>query len=520
MMLRRAISSFLLLALLAPSLVLLGSPRAANAQSGSTACLGAAASGIGISTARGVLTVPVETGPVLSGSAEALKIKECVLDPLVKIIAKTLIAALTRSIINWINTGFQGNPAFVTDLQGFLTNVADQAIGNFIYGTDLAFLCSPFQLQVRIALALDYQPFSQQSRCTLTGITNNIQGAIRNFSQGGWPFWFEMTTNPANNPYGAYLMARSELDVRVGNAQLINTKLLDFGRGFLSLKKCEELDLSDPEANFPVRTGGYSYSYDPFGTDATRGCTIVTPGAAIQGTLDEYLSTELHQLELAQSIDSIIYALVGYLIKQVIGPGGLLGVSQPSAIYGGSSALDAYVSTAQSSEVSARQQTGYALINSSVNVEQSYIDIKRDALNKVLDAEFSLQSLQDCYQSKLGTLGNHAHEQEAQRRILQASTTVVAKITPRKEVLGAQIASAESLIQQLYQIQSQLSFATTPAEVDATSDAYAALQLQLHTQSDITTAQSERDALAAEMDLLIQDTSNKITDCGNFPQTL
>ena len=77
--------------------------------------------------------------------------------------AKVFLRAMVRSIIQWINSGFQGAPAFVTDLRGFLVDVADEIAGEFIYQSDaLRFLCSPFQLDVRIALAGTYSrgPFA------------------------------------------------------------------------------------------------------------------------------------------------------------------------------------------------------------------------------------------------------------------------------------------------------------------------------------------------------------------------
>ncbi len=69
--------------------------------------------------------MPVSDAPT-EASTGALQTKECVLDGLVVSIREALIAALTQSIINWINNGFEGGPAFVTNLNGFLGTVADQ----------------------------------------------------------------------------------------------------------------------------------------------------------------------------------------------------------------------------------------------------------------------------------------------------------------------------------------------------------------------------------------------------------
>ncbi len=58
----------------------------------------------------------------------------------------------------------------------------------------------------------------------------------------------------------------------------------------------------------------------------------------------------IDQLDLADSINEIVAALMGQLVNQVLGSGGLLGVSQPSA-GGGSSYLTQATDPAQYSQV-------------------------------------------------------------------------------------------------------------------------------------------------------------------------
>jgi hypothetical protein len=49
----------------------------------------------------------------------SLFIKETVADGIAWAVAKLVVREMTTSIVNWINSGFKGNPAFVTDLGGF-----------------------------------------------------------------------------------------------------------------------------------------------------------------------------------------------------------------------------------------------------------------------------------------------------------------------------------------------------------------------------------------------------------------
>ena len=101
----------------------------------------------GAGTAAGIKTAVVSAANAASDAIQAglmtsLNIKEFTLDGIVAGLLKTALKSITRSILNWINSGFKGSPAFVTDLDGFLLDLADQTAGDFIYGTKLGFLLS------------------------------------------------------------------------------------------------------------------------------------------------------------------------------------------------------------------------------------------------------------------------------------------------------------------------------------------------------------------------------------------
>ena len=198
----------------------------------------------------------------------ALQFQEYVLDQLMWDIGRIAISSITDSIVNWINSGFEGNPAFITDLEAYLLGIVDQVIGEFIYGSDLAFLCSPFQLEVRIALALAYfQPYGDEARCTLSDVVSNIEGFFAGaYDPRGWEGWFAIATNPHNNPYGAIFEADAELSIRIASATGESLTLLEWGDGFLSEELC--IDEEDPDS-----------------------CFIINPGAVIEGPLQHVLGS-------------------------------------------------------------------------------------------------------------------------------------------------------------------------------------------------------------------------------------
>ena len=201
-----------------------------------------------------------------------------------------LIDNVTNSIVNWINRGFEGGPAFVTNPEQFLSGVADQVAGEFIAGTELGFMCDPFQLQIRGALNFSHSS-DFRINCSLSDVIANAENFAKftegDFNQGGWDGWFSMTQNANNNPYGAYAKANTELSVRIAGSQNIELLKLDWGNGFFSWE-------------------------DENGQ-------IQTPGAVVETQLENVLGTNLDRLEIADEFNEVVGALAGYFVRQVIG---------------------------------------------------------------------------------------------------------------------------------------------------------------------------------------------------------
>jgi hypothetical protein len=281
------------------------------------------------------------------------RIKEYVLDQIPWIISKTIIRQITASIVNWINSGFKGNPAFVSNPSQFLLDIGDSVAGNIIAGSDLNFLCSPFALDVRLSLAFNYSSqFKDTISCTLSDVADNIQGFMDGgFTvNGGWETWSQLTQNPANNPYGAYIASQNEIAIRTAKGQSIQLAQLNWGSGFLSWSVCDDTPetLGTNSGNFSqdIQSVGFD---DPTGdawgqdtastlTDTSNPATgpcknshIETPGSVIEGQLENVLGSGVRQLELADSFNEIVGALVGQLVTQVVGATGLLGTTKSAS---------------------------------------------------------------------------------------------------------------------------------------------------------------------------------------------
>ena len=175
---KRLISFILLISLLAPSVAM---PAISYAQS---------AEGAAVSTLFNCF-YPKRARPCGSGG-ELVQVpegrggnraKEACLDSVASLMAKLALAYMTRSIVNWINSGFQGDPTFVSNPEKFFKDIANDISGEFIKGLGLEGLCDPLKPQIMIALAQLNEPPS--FRCTLRDAVKTLTISEKIFQKAG-----------------------------------------------------------------------------------------------------------------------------------------------------------------------------------------------------------------------------------------------------------------------------------------------------------------------------------------------
>lgn len=346
-------------------------PQPVEAQSGgcSSVVAGVLASFVGVEAATKVTGVPVSALAVegisasSAGSNYAQFFETCVLKPLAIDMAQRVLANITNSLVTWIQSGFNGNPAFVTNIDDLVSNSANQAIGQFINSTDLKFLCQPFSLQVRLALATSFSS-QQYAGCTLSQVDQNLSNL--GASQQAWQSWLNVSTVPANNQYGAYVQLSSQLSSQLNQqVQNLNNEINRNG-GFLDYKVCDTPAGADPNST------ACTHSY------------TVTPGATISNALSAKYGAEYNQIGLASDIDQIMGALVNEMVsKTITGPGGLLGGSTQNVS-----------SSANISTVVSQTQSGSDLVNtynSQVNNTTNDLNTSINAVNTTTGPSQSIQ---------------------------------------------------------------------------------------------------------------------------------
>lgn len=274
-------------------------------------------------------------------------IKDTVLDCLFWGFKNALIQQVTGATTQWVQTGLDGNPAFVQNIGSYLRSVSDNIAGHYIEEV-APFLCSPFRADIQLQLNLLYKNSSGRgpagiggSSCTLTESVENIDAFLAgDFNAGGWAGWQSMFSSPQNNPYGAYFEARNELALKISSASGQATTKLEFGNGFLSkeTQTCYAFETLEAEegAAFEMNPGETEQqALARLGMTAPGGVEcddpkVVTPGAQIKTSLEQAFGVNLDQVATADEFDEIFNLLAAWLISDILTQDGGLAEYDPN----------------------------------------------------------------------------------------------------------------------------------------------------------------------------------------------
>ncbi len=478
----------------------------------------------------GSLLEPIELGILSSTVAStqaqlSLQYKEFFGDHLAYQIAQIVIRSITSSIIRWANNGFQGNPSFVTDINGFLQNVADQAFGAFLDSQGLASLCSAFRRPIIRGLQFYFQaPYQRQFACTLSELTRTVTTFVQggtlvtktvtinvddflggNFSAGGWDGWYSLVSEPQNNPYGAYLLSVEEAQKKIDEAKSVKQQELSFGRGFLSFENCSDgsssnynIELSEPEFN-----------------DSPRTCKITTPGAIIAEQVNSAVNSPLVSLQNADEINELIGAVAINLVPEILGAGGLLGVSNQSG--GKSSYIDQYATADQLTGNTKGEAVSQ--VRRTLQDENDFLAAVQSLSAPVAAAKQNLESLKICYTEKLSASNAPGYRTQVAGFLADTDTAIETRLAPTERDVSAKIVAANTNIATLNNVIALATNAKSADDLTRVSQIYTDLLLNrsFHTISDTVVAQREQGKIQSQMDALNQDTAGKKAECEALP---
>jgi hypothetical protein len=242
---------------------------------------------IGPTAAAAQVTAGQTTGSLLQA------LKEWAESFIRQTLKKRLLDVLVDQIIQYIQGG--GKPQFVTDWRGFLEDAGNAAAGDFVQSIGAGFLCSPFSLQLQLAL-LPVPKFSERAECTLDNIVSNIEAFHADFRNGGW-IAYGAAWQPQNNFYGLLAISSTKLATEREKAAGAAFNEANAGQGFLSAKKCKT---------------------DAQGREV---CQIVTPGSTLGNVVAKAVGSDIDFILSAEQLSDYVSAIANAAINRVIAEG-------------------------------------------------------------------------------------------------------------------------------------------------------------------------------------------------------
>lgn len=402
---------------------------------------------IGATSSQEVPTTSKKTDAELKKANQ----RESCLNGVAYAVAKGLLRQVTDKTLNWVNTGFNGNPLYVRNIDSFMRTISNERIALFL--DNIPSRDPVFGNSIRSIV-------NQQ----LTGISDGLIGTVmdtpearayndfqEDFTNGGWP----ALLNPRNNAVGAIFNAADELNADISQQQQNVKEKLQSGDGFLDLERCVQY-ADDQKVKYPYNykqfwcprdiqkewTTYYNncvknttsanpqtscrYTadqiYDP---DALTSCITptkadsvantqkkclvretVTPGAIISAQVSTVTTSSIRQLEQADQINEVLGAFFDQLLNKLLSDGlaSLRGRSNSDFSFtgiGSNTVLGnngGIISSAQAGATALGYQQAGSGYNEEMDISrpqhlQAILQAQYDYLNRLRDARITLNRI-------------------------------------------------------------------------------------------------------------------------------
>ncbi len=199
---------------------------------------------------------------------------------------RSLLKKFVESIIRMINTGNNGNPYYVTNINQYFASTSNSTINNFQKDPALDSTCEPYKAGVKKTAAEVNPTFKKKIECS---VAPTVLKDYNNGDKFSWDTWNQVASQPQNTFLGAQQIALEEQQRRIEDNIEAAKLEASWGSGFTSIKVC------DPKKANPDK------GYD--------GCDIKTPGEVIANRLNTADITNIEQMQRATDYNELTLIL-------------------------------------------------------------------------------------------------------------------------------------------------------------------------------------------------------------------
>jgi hypothetical protein len=280
-------------------------------------------------------------------------------------VARKALQEITKSTVNWINSGFHGNPLYIENASSFFEDIAKSEVKNLVdmFGYDS--LKYPFGKDFALNTINTYKnQLENNASYSLSRVVNDptlLKNYQNNFNVGGWDVFLINTQYPQNNYLGFQMVATEELARRVqGTAQTAAQKVqttLQQGMGFLAPQTCPSNpsynngtnEFQKPSFNISEYNKTHPYKCNdefPDDDDGWETCDAVwkdnlavakrewgdsntcpgglvstTPGYVVANQITTAMGSQFRQSELGAALGNSLSTVFDALLNKFIGDG-------------------------------------------------------------------------------------------------------------------------------------------------------------------------------------------------------
>ena len=205
----------------------------------SAGIIGCASGTLGTLAANGISKLLGGLKGVPTTNATLDNAKKC-LDSAAYNVGKAMVADMTKSTLNWVNSGFAGNPLYTQDVGSYLKTIKNEKLKSFLTDVQTSNPIFGNDLRSIITQQVTGKSDGRLGKPMNTPEAQEYRSFMNDFTHGGWDSLLGITQNPNNNPIGAYFSAIDKVSTQIDTAQNQTTDEINRNNGFLDMKKCVE----------------------------------------------------------------------------------------------------------------------------------------------------------------------------------------------------------------------------------------------------------------------------------------
>ena len=208
-------------------------------------------------------------------------------------VANAAIKYIKSATMNMINTGFNGNPAFVQNPQQFFNDISNVEANQFVNSLNTSSISPALQGVVAKNLVSDYNSnFNGSQANTWTPAQTQSYDSFVSGSPSGFSLTnlFNVSQNPSNNFYGSQMMAQNQMQSQIAGKVGLQAEQLSWNGGWLSAQNCQTVN-------------------------GQQVCNVVTPGSSISAASNNTQNLSNLRLASQSKFDQIIQSLVQEMVK-------------------------------------------------------------------------------------------------------------------------------------------------------------------------------------------------------------